>query len=331
MSEHPDTAGLFRRRPEEHLQPPSTETERLLVVAAARRRGSARRRKPLIGFGHWWWALPAVIAMLAAHYAATAAGGFFAFTDWSGIGSFEFVGLDNFARIFQQPLMVTALVNSLLLAVGFVIASNVLGLLLALGLNRGVKSRFWLRALLFMPAILSPLAVSYLWRFVFDFDGPLNAFLAAIGLEDLQRVWLADPSVSLWVVLFVMVWQGTGIAMVIYLAGLALVPSEVEEAAAIDGAGLWSRFWHVVLPLVRPSLAISLTLTMIQGLRAFDQILALTGGGPAGATETMATQVYKEAFVLGNFGFGAALALALTVIILIFAVLQQLVAGRRND
>lgn len=313
--------------------PAPTETERLLVTTASSTRpqgGRRRRGTPLIRFGHWWWALPALLAMLGAHYAATIAGGFFAFTDWSGIGRFQFVGIDNFVRIFREPGMLLALTNSLVLAFGFVVATNVLGIVLALGLNRGVKSRFWLRALLFMPAILSPLAVAYLWRFIFDFTGPLNQFLAAIGLQDAQRVWLADPAVSLWVVLFVMVWQGTGIAMVVYLAGLATVAPELEEAAALDGAGLWGRFRHVILPGIRPSLAIALTLTVIQGLRAFDQILALTGGGPAGATETMATQVYKTAFVMGDFGYGAALALALTLIILVFAVLQQRVTRTQD-
>jgi raffinose/stachyose/melibiose transport system permease protein len=284
----------------------------------------------LIRFGYWWWALPAVIAMAAAHYGATVVGGFFAFTDWKGLGDFNFVGLDNFHRVFADPKMVTALVNTLVLAAGFVIGTNGIGLLLALGLNRGVKSRYLLRTLLFMPVVLSPLAVSYLWRFIFDFHGPLNSLLESIGREDLQRIWLADPTFSLWVVMFVMVWQGAGIALVVYLAGLTAVSVEVEEAAVLDGAGTWSRFRHVVLPAIRPAITISLTLTIIQGLRAFDQIFALTGGGPAGATETMATQVYKQAFTLGNFGFGAAMALVLTLVILAFTIIQQS-ALRRSE
>ena len=118
--------------------------------------------------------------------------------------------------------------------------------------------------------------------------------------------------------------------MVIYLAGLASVPIEVEEAAALDGAGIWGRFRYVIVPAIRPSIAIATTLGIIQGLRIFDQILALTGGGPAGATETLATQVYKQAFSLGQFGFGSALALVLTVIILAFAILQQYVTRDRD-
>ncbi|GAB3187206.1 hypothetical protein GCM10027061_02900 [Nesterenkonia suensis] len=128
----------------------------------------------------------------------------------------------------------------------------------------------------------------------------------------------------------VLVWQGTGVAMVIYLAGLASVPQEIEEAAAIDGANLFRRFWHVVLPAIRPAVAIATTLGIITGLRTFDEIMALTGGGPAGATETLATQVYKQAFSLGNFGYGAALALILACVILVFAVMQQRLTADRS-
>ena len=143
---------------------------------------------------------------------------------------------------------------------------------------------------------------------------------------------MADPALAIWTVLIVIVWQNTGFAMVIYMAGLAAVPVEIEEAAAIDGANLWQRFWHVVLPSIRPAVAIATTLGIVNGLRVFDQIMALTAGGPAGATETLATQVYKQSFALGNFGYGAALALLLTLIILAFALVQQRVtSGPREE
>jgi raffinose/stachyose/melibiose transport system permease protein len=127
-----------------------------------------------------------------------------------------------------------------------------------------------------------------------------------------------------------MAWQTTGMVMVIFLAGLATVPVDIEEAAALDGASTWNRFLHITVPSIRPSIGIASTLMLIQGLRVFDQVMALTGGGPAGATETMATQVYKQTFALSNFGFGAALALGLTVIILFFSVLQQVAVRERS-
>lgn len=306
-------------------------TRTLTVPPKARRTPPPRRsRRPLISYGHWWWALPAVVFVIGVHYAATLTGGFFAFTNWTGLGDFDFIGLANFERIFNDPLLVLAVGNTLFLAFGSVILTNVFGLLFALAINRTLKTRYILRTLLFLPVVLSSLAVAYIFKFIFDFNGPLNGLLGALGLESLQRVWLADPTWSIWAILITVVWQQTGFVMVIYLAGLASVPIEVEEAAALDGAGVWGRFWNVIVPAIRPSIAIATTLGIIQGLRIFDQILALTRGGPAGATETLATEVYKQAFSLGQFGFGSALALVLTVIILFFAIIQQYVTRDRD-
>jgi raffinose/stachyose/melibiose transport system permease protein len=123
----------------------------------------SRRARPLIAYGHWWWALPAIVMVLLIHYIATAGGAFYAFTNWTGIGDFDFVGLDNFKRIFEDPALIGSLKNTLFLAFGFLILTNVLGLLLALAVNRTLKSRYVLRVLLFMPVVLSPLAVSYIW------------------------------------------------------------------------------------------------------------------------------------------------------------------------
>jgi raffinose/stachyose/melibiose transport system permease protein len=279
-----------------------------------------RRSRPLISYGRWWWALPAIVMVLLIHYIATAGGAFYAFTNWTGIGDFEFIGLDNFKRIFETPALLGSLKNTLFLAFGFLILTNVIGLALALALNRTLKTRYFLRVVFFMPVVLSPLAVSYIWKFIFDFNGPLNDAIGWFGIE--PKIWLADPTLALWAILVVMAWQTTGMCMVIYLAGLATVPPEIEEAAALDGAGTWRRFQHITVPSIRPSIAIASTLMLVQGLRVFDQVMALTGGGPAGATETLATQVYKQTFALSNFGFGAALALLLTLLMLVFSVLQ---------
>ncbi|MEU5099235.1 sugar ABC transporter permease [Streptomyces sp. NPDC020996] len=306
-----------------------TTTESRAAAAVKVKTTAAEPRPFRMGFGYWWWALPAMLLMLAFIYATTASGAFYAFTDWSGIGSFHFVGLKNFSKIFQTEELTGALVNTLLLAFGFLFFSNVVGLLFALALNRGLKSRFVLRTLLFMPVVIAPVAVSYIWKFIFAYDGPLNDTLQAVGLKSWRHDWLAEPKLALAAVLIVMVWQSIGFTMVIYLAGLAGVPEELEEAAALDGAGPLRRFRSVTLPIIQPSVAIATTLSLIQGLRIFDQVLALTGGGPSGATQTLATEVYQHTFVFGNFGFGAALALMLSVLILIFTAVQQFLTRDR--
>jgi raffinose/stachyose/melibiose transport system permease protein len=297
-------------------------------LAAPTSRGTKQKNYQL-GFGRWWWALPAVVLMLALIYATTASGAFYAFTNWTGIGAYKLVGLANFRRIFQTPELTGSLINTLILAFGFLVLTNVLGLLFALALNRTLKSRFVLRTLLFMPVVIAPIAVSYMWKFIFAFNGPLNQTLEAVGLSSWKHDWIADPTLALIAVLVVMVWQNTGFVMVIYLAGLATVPIELEEAASLDGAGVVRRFRSIVLPSIQPSVAIATTLMLIQGLRIFDQVLALTGGGPAGATQTLATEIYQQTFTFSNFGFGAALALTLSVLILVFTVIQQYATRER--
>ncbi|MFE8887075.1 carbohydrate ABC transporter permease [Pseudarthrobacter enclensis] len=303
--------------------PPGTDTKEPAPAPVRRPSG--------IGFGRWWWALPAVTLTIVVTYMATAFGAFFAFTDWTGLGSFKFVGFDNFVQVFKDPALVGSVRNTLFLAAGYVVFTNLFGLLFALALNRTLKTRFVLRALIFMPVVLSSVAVSFIWKFVFAFDGPLNQFLSAVGLDSLKQDWLANPSLALWCILAVMVWQNIGFVMVIYLAGLATVPVELEEAAGLDGAGVWQTFTGVVLPTIRPSVAIATVLTLIQGLSVFDQVLTLTGGGPGDATQTLASQIYQQTFVYGAFGLGAAAALVLTVFILVLAVVQQVVVRDRNN
>ena len=298
-------------------------------VAAPQGRGSKQKTYRL-GFGQWWWAAPAVLLMVALIYATTVSGAFYAFTNWIGIGDYDFVGLDNFRRIFQTDELVGSLINTLILAFGFLVFTNIFGLLFALALNRTLKTRFLLRTLLFMPVVIAPIAVSYMWKFIFAFNGPLNQTLAAVGLDSWKQDWLADPTLALIAVLVVMVWQSIGFTMVVYLAGLATVPVELEEAAALDGAGVFRRFFSITLPMIQPSVAIATTLTLLQGLRVFDQVLALTGGGPSGATQTLGTEVYQQTFVFGRYGFGTALALMLSVLILIFTVFQQYLTRDRG-
>ena len=306
------------------------------VRATAPGRGAAeqipsRRRSKRVGYGYWWWSLPAIVLTVVTVYITTASGAFFAFTNWSGVGSFDFIGVTNFINIFKTPELIGALVNTLVLAVGFVVLTNIFGLLFALALNRTLKTRYLLRTLVFMPVVLSPVAVSFIWKFIFDYGGPLNQILGAVGLKSLETAWLASPTLALLCVLVVLVWQSIGFVMVTYLAGLATVPPELEEAAALDGAGVWRRFRSVTLPLIQPSLAIATTLSLIQGLRVFDQVVALTGGGPAGATQVLASEIYQQTFTYQQFGFGAAMALMLSALILVFTIAQQRLTRDRTQ
>jgi raffinose/stachyose/melibiose transport system permease protein len=274
--------------------------------------------------------MPGLLAVLGVHYVATSIGGAYAFTDFKGIGSFNWIGFDNFTKIVGDPKVFGSIGNTLFLAISFLVITNVVGLAFALALNRGIRTRYILRTLLFLPVVLSPLAVSYIFRFIFQVNGPFNIALGAVGLESWQKAWLADPTWAIFTILAVMVWQNIGMAMIIYLAGLATVPIEIEEAAAIDGAGPFGRFRHITLPLIQPAVAISTTLALTTGLRVFDQVQGMTRGGPYGATDTLSTVIYRETFANGHFGYGAALSLVFTIIVVGAAALQLFVTRDRN-
>ena len=177
---------------------------------------------------------------------------------------------------------------------------------------------------------MSSLAVSYVWQFIFSFTGPLNQLLGALGLESWQRPWTGDPTWALWTIFVVLVWQFVGLSMVMYLAGLEGIPEELDEASAVDGASTFRRFRKITLPLLAPAITVSVTLSTIYGLGVFDQVLAVTGGGPVDASETLATQIYKQTFAFGRFGYGTALSLILTVLITVLAVAQLVILRRRE-
>lgn len=282
-------------------------------------------RAPLV------WAAPAIVIMLLFHYGAFVAGGWYAFTDWNGLSSPNFVGLANFRQVLTSTEARSALKNTLLLTVFYVALSNVIGLALALMLNGALRGRNVLRVIFFAPVVMSPLAVSYVWKFVFAVNGPLNAGLDSVGLGAATRVWLGDPATALWAVLVVMVWQFSGLCMAFYLAGLQGIPEDLTEAAEIDGASPWRRFRKITFPLLAPAATVSIALPTIFGLRTFDQVIALTFGGPGYATETLATQIFKQTFAFGRFGYGAAFALVLTALVLVVSAVQLLVLRARED
>ena len=221
----------------------SSASESTAVRRPRRRRGGAVP---------WVWVLPAVAVVLAFRYVATGAGTWYAFTDWDGISRHaNWVGLDNFRKILDDPASRGALTHTLELALAFVIVSNTIGLALALALQRTVKSRGLLRALFFLPVVMSSLAVSYVWQFIFSYAGPLNSLLGALGLESWKRAWTGDPTWALWTIFVVLVWQFVGLSMVMYLAGLEGIPEELDEASAVDGASTFRRLPEGHAPAAR--------------------------------------------------------------------------------
>ncbi|WP_405529001.1 sugar ABC transporter permease [Streptomyces canus] len=279
----------------------------------------------------WWFALPALVLFAFVVLVPSVRGVYYAFTDWDGLDpDFSFVGLDNFADMFSDADAKQAIWHTLLIAVSITVIQNALGLALALGVNAAIKSRNVLRVFLFAPAVITPIVTAYLWRNLLGPDGAVNSLLGAVGLDGWQQDWLGSPSLALWSVVAVIVWQFAGYSMVIFLAGLQSVPKEIHEAASIDGAGPVRRFWSVTRPLLAPAFTVNLMLSIIGGIKLFDQVYALTGGGPGHATDTLSTLIYKDAFTLGEFGYSIALAVVLTVIVAVVSTGQYLLLSRNE-
>ena len=256
---------------------------------------------------------------------------YYAFTDWDGLDpDFAFIGLRNFTDMLSDDDALQAVWHTVLIAVAITVIQNGIGLLLALGVNSLIKTRNFLRVLLFAPAVVTPIVTAYLWRNLLGPDGAVNSLLAAVGLGSWRQDWLGDPELALWMIVVVVVWQFAGYSMVIFLAGLQSIPREIYEAAAVDGTGAVRRFWSIVRPLLAPAITINLMLSIIGGIKLFDQVYALTGGGPGHATDTLSTLIYKDAFTLGEFGYSIALAVVLTIIVAIASTGQYFFLARNE-
>lgn len=272
------------------------------------------RRVKRAGGVDWIFILPAVAVYVGVILAPILMGVHYAFTDWDGLNpNPNYIGLENFRRMITDPHAAGAIGTTLLIAALLVVAKVLVGLMLALAVNSRLKSRNLLRLLFFTPVIMTPIIVSYLWKYIFSNRGTLNTILGWFGLDGLN--WLGEPTLALVSILIVTAWQVVGLYMVIFLAGLQAVPPELEEAARMDGASAWQRLRHVTLPMLAPSITVAVVVALIQGLRIFDQIYALTHGGPGYATETLSTMIYRISFQFGEFSYGAAISLAFSLIV----------------
>ena len=302
---------------------PGRETVGVSAAARTRRRLRGRSQK-VAGDPTIWFAVPALLVYGLVVLYPSIAGAAYAFTDWKGIGGAAWVGLENFRNLFTDDQSFGALKNTVKLTLFIVIVQNGIGLLLALGVHTAIKSRYLLRTILFAPAVVSPVVIAFLWKYMFNPapDAGLNGLFGFFGLDFLQQDWLGDPGVALWAVGLTVVWQFAGYSMVIFLAALQGIPQELQEAASLDGAGRFNRFRYVVFPLIAPALTINLMLSTIGGLKLFDQVFAITNGGPGYASETLSTLIYKQAFVFGNYGYSTAVALVLAILVAAIAIVQ---------
>lgn len=246
-------------------------------------------------------------------------------TDWDGFSvTFETVGVRNFTRaLTNDVLFMNALTNNMKFMGVVVVFQTLFALVLAVFLVRNSRSSILLRALFFFPTILSSVSVAFIWKFVYDPNfGLFNRVLGAIGLDSLQSSYLGNDSFAIYWVAVTQVWFHAGQMMVIFIAGLQAVPSELYEAAEMDGAGPWNRFRHITWPMIAPATAIVVAYTTIQSFKAFDLILGLGGNPPKFSLDILSTRIYTT-FVNAEFGYAAAESLIFMAFIAAVVVAQR--------
>ena len=250
--------------------------------------------------------------------------------DWNGLGSGErFIGLANWIRLAQDTLFWKSLGNNLLLALFSVLIQLPIALVLAVVLDEASKGSRMLKILYFLPLLMSSVALGVLFKNIYDPNfGPINAFLSAVHLDGLVRDWLGDPKYALASVIVVICWQNIPFYMVLFLAGLSSFPRELGEAARLDGASEKTIFWRIKLPHLQGTIRTGAMLAIVGSLRYFDLIFIMTDGGPEGASELMATYMFRTVFSSFQLGYGSTIASAMFIIVTIVASLAMRVTRR---
>ena len=281
------------------------------------------RKQRLFNIG--WVALfllPSAIPLLLFRVVPMIASAWISLHEWNMIGAMQWVGLDNYISLLSSAETWQILGHTLLYLIGYLPLVFFGGLLIAVALNRKLKARGLLRAAYFVPVVTSWVAVALVWQWLLNpSNGLVNHVLGILHLP--QPGWWTDPAWAMPSVILASAWKDLGFVMVILLAGLQAIPQEIEEAAMVDGANAWRRFWSVTFPLLTPSIFFVLIISLINGFQVFDQVNVMTGGGPSGASQVVVGKIYDLSFRYGEAGMASALSWILCAIILGITAVQM--------
>jgi ABC-type sugar transport system permease subunit len=244
---------------------------------------------------------------------------YFSLTDWNGFSrTYNFIEFANFQKIRTDPLFLNAIQNTIVWMIAAVVIPTTLGLAIALVLNQGMRFSNFFKSLFYLPICLSLAVIGQVWIWIYHPDwGLLNLMLDFFKIEAVTRAWLSNPDTALTSVIAAWSWQQIGLAMVIFLAGLTAIPSELTEAAKIDGADYWQGLRFVIVPLLAPATVVVVALAIINSLKSFDIVYIMTGGGPFHSSDTLAMFMYTESFKKYYMGYGSAIAVVLFIIALV--------------
>lgn len=258
--------------------------------------------------------LPGLLVFLCAILFPICLSVYYGFTDYSGMGKATFIGLDNYVKLFHDKAFGRALLNSLLLAAGFILIQHPIAIVVAAVLDKlGGKAEGFFRCVYFIPNVISVAVIAYLWKFIYNPDfGLLNGLLHIFGVE--EKVNFLSQQTAIWSVLVVLIWHGFGWGMLIYYTGIKNIDPVLYEAASIDGANWWQTFFRITLPLMKPVIQINVTMAVISALKQMETVYLLTNGGPSNSTQFTANYLYQQAFKSFKYGYGNAIGVVFIIL-----------------
>lgn len=268
----------------------------------------------------YWMTVPAAILVAIFLYWPFLQGAFYSLTNSQGYGTWDFIGIKNFVAMFSDSRVGNAYIFTIVMAVVITIGQNFLGLFLAVLLNSKIAFKNGFRAIFFVPYTLAVLVIGYVFKYIFMV--PIPEIGQALGIDWLSTSLLTNPDLAWFPIAFLSIWQGVAYSTLLYLAGLQTIDTEVYEAADIDGVNAWQRFWQITFPLIGPFFTINMVLSLKNALSMFDQVIALTGGGPDSKTETVSYLIFQNGLGNGEYAYQMANAVTFFIVLAILAFIQ---------
>ncbi|MGC4379338.1 sugar ABC transporter permease [Fictibacillus sp. Mic-4] len=276
----------------------------------------------------WFWGYlmiaPTILGLAIFYMWPTIQTIYFSFTKWGAFGNHEWIGLENYKQLFHDPNVLKAFENTLIYTVITVPVGIILSIFIAVFLNQKIKGVSFYRTLYFLPVVTMPAAIAMVWKWLYNSDfGLINEILRSVGMKGPS--WISDPDIALYSIILVAVWSSVGYNMVIFLSGLQGISKTYYEAATIDGAGPFTKFFKITLPMLTPIIFFVSIMSLINAFQVFDLILMMIGSTSNAIEETQSVVYlfYQNAFVLNNKGFAAAIAVVLLAVILVITAIQM--------
>ncbi|MEK3735449.1 MULTISPECIES: carbohydrate ABC transporter permease [Paenibacillus] len=275
---------------------------------------------------------PAVILYALFVFVPVIWSAYYGFFDWSGIGEASYIGLQNYAEIWRDPIFWRALKNNIIFVLASVFGQIPIALVLAVLLHKSSLLHRFLRSAVFLPMVLSTVVIGMIWQYIYHPQiGILNFLLNTLGLDSWRLQWLSDPVIAIYSLVPPLIWSFVGLYLIIFVSALQNIPSEIHDAAKIDGVSGLRKLVSITLPMIKNTVQVAIILCISGSLKSFDLVFIMTKGGPAHATELLATYMYNSTFTTYRYGFGSAISTTIVIISLLLIGTSQWLASRKKD